>query len=333
VLQRLYEDLIEKGETFINLDENNILTAKIFRAPREPTEVFEYNVPILRYDRISQMKIPWDISLNYLLSRIDGISHIKNIASRKPAIDIECVRRCLGTLLFYDCVVITDTVRLTNIYQLQKSVHSMITDSGVMTEIQSFCCVNSEEPPSLRNIARFLLKLRPGKTLSQVLISLGIDCLHGINVRRLIAVAQDLKIIARLHEYPVYKFKYKPETTVSPTRNTSVRVEQSESSHDLQRMLSTANRPAQGGASTSCKEPTTSTSTTLTSIRNRKVFRRDLAGVGNTDTATLPELNVIDVATALCSLKGDDCLDSICCALDISPSDILDTHKYYIMYK
>lgn len=333
MLQRLYEDLIEKGETFINLDESNILTAKIFRAPKEPNEIFEYNVPILRYDRISRMKIPWDISLNYLLSRIDGISHIKNIASRKPAIDIECVRRCLRTLLFYDCVVITDTVRLTNIYQLQKSVHSMITDSGVMTEIQSFCCVNSEEPPSLRNIARFLLKLRPGKTLSQVLISLGMDCLRGINVRRLIAVAQDFNIITRLHEYPVYKFKYKPETITSPTSNKSVRVEKSESTHDLQKMLSSANRPAQGAAlaSTSCKEP--SASTTLTSIRNRKILRRDLTGAGNTDNATLPELNVIDVATAICSLKGDDCLDSICCALDINPSDILDTHKYYIMYK
>lgn len=335
VLKKLYEDLIEKGETFINLDESNVLTAKVFEAPKEPTEIFDYNVPILRYDRISDLNIPWDISLNYLLSRIDGVSHIKKIASRKPAIDIDCVKRCLRTLLFYDCVVISDTIQFTNVYQLQKAVHSIITDVKVMTSIQAFCCINPEDPPNITDIIKFLLKFRPGKQLSQVLISAGVDVLQGLDVRRLIAIAQDFKIITRLHEYPVYMFEHKQDKVIPPAA--PPRIEKIDSSNDLQKLLgnishraSQLNLGAAYSVTNTSKE--TSGAANLNAIKYKKVPRRDVVP-GQAEAPLSSDAASVDVSAALRSLKGDICLDSICCTYEISPAEILEFHKYYIIYK
>lgn len=347
VLKKLYEDLIEKGETFINLDESNVLTAKIFEAPKEPTEIFDYNVPILRYDRISDLNIPWDISLNYLLSRIDGVSHIKKIASRKPAIDIDCVKRCLRTLLFYDCVVISDAIQFTNIYQLQKAVHSIITDTSTMISIQAFCCIDPEDPPNITDIIRFLLKFRPGKHLSQVLISAGVDLLRGLDVRRLIAIAQDFKIITRLHEYPVYIFEQKQDIVRVATPAVSglglgqsagpSRMESSESTTDVQKLLGNPNHKASQlhlgapiSGTASCKE--TNGTANLNAIKNRKMPRRDIIA-GQVDANASTDAVTVDVSAALRALNGDVCLDSICCTYDIAPAEILEFHKYYIIYK
>ena len=315
MLKRLYEDLITTGETFIDLDESNVLTAKIFEAPKEPREIFDYNVPVLRYGRISQLNIPWDISLNYLLGRIDGVSHIKKIASKKPPIDIECVRRCLRTLLFYDCVIISDVINLSNVYQLQRAAMNIIGDTSIMTDIQSFCCVDTEAPPNINNIIRFLLKFRPGKQLGHILISAGVDLLSGIDIKRLLSIAQDFKLITRLHEYPVYMFKQRIEGNVCGG-----------SGNDSKNIAS-----AFKGSSSSqmCVNPVAAP--LINAIKNRKLSRQsDILSTGHFDAA---DGSAPDLSAVLCSLKGDMSLDSICCAYDIAPSEIIESQEYHIVYK
>ena len=328
VLKNLFEDLTEKGETFINLDESNILTAKIYRAPLEPIEIFEYNVPILRYDKISQINIPWDISLNYLLGRIDGISHIRKIASRKPLVDIECVKRCLRTLIFYDCVVISDVVQFTNVYQLQKNIQPLINDISILQRIQSFCCVNQQEPPDLGNIVRFLLKFRPGKQLSEVLVSAGVELLYGIDVRRLIAIAQDCNIISRLHEYPVYILRQEQDKSSSNTF--PLQIQQTDSTADIQRLLNNGTTRLQPPTSGRVTSKDLTATSNLNAIKNRNLLRRS---IGQSSVNASSEIGSTDLSSVLCSLKGSVCLDAVCCALEISPSEILESSKYYIIYK
>lgn len=327
-MKNLFEDLTEKGETFINLDESNILTAKIYRAPQEPIEIFEYNVPLLRYHKISQINIPWDISLNYLLGRIDGISHIRKIASRKPIVDIECVKRCLRTLIFYDCVVISDVVQFTNVYQLQKNIQPLISDISILQRIQSFCCVNQQEPPDLGNIVRFLLKFRPGIQLSEVLLSAGVELLYGIDVRRLIAIAQDCNIISRLHEYPVYILRQEQDKSSSNTF--PLQIQQTDSTADIQRLLNNGTTRLQPPTSGRVTSKDLTATSNLNAIKNRNLLRRS---IGQSSVNASSEIGSTGLSSVLCSLKGSVCLDAVCCALEISPSEILESSKYYIIYK
>ena len=356
ILKRLYEDLTSKGESFIYLNESNVLTAKIFEAPKEPIDIFEHNVPILRYGRISQLNIPWDISLNYILNRIDGVSHIKKIASRKPPIDIECVKRCLRTLLFYDCVIISDAIQLSNVYQLTHTVQSVISDNSIMQEIQKFCCVDPEAPPGIHNIIKFLLKFRPGKQLSHILISIGVDSVTGIDIRRLIAIAQDYKIITRLHEYPVYLFKQQQQLqlqqgdcfhSVSDVKchtglNSILMCSEGNQLPSNSNNISPSHTQAQTGIMSLAPYPNSnpnipikeaSSIQQINSMKNKKINK----GTNSTSTRN-PDLGnnstaLKDLSIVLRNLKGTVCLDSICCFYEISPTEILESQKYYIVYK
>jgi hypothetical protein len=320
---------VNKGETFINLNESNILTGKIFKVPKQPIEIYDYNVPILRYDRITQLSIPWDISLNHLLCRIDGISSAKKLASRLPPIDIECVKLCLRTLVFYDCVIISDMIQLSNMYQLQSSAQVTLCDDIIMMKIQSFCSSNSEMLPNLFNLKKFLLKFRPGKPLSQVIISAGVELLVGIDIRRLIAIAQDYKVIKRLHEYPIYM--YQQEKGDDMETDSNFPYDNSESNKEV------INHKLSAPQSSIFAD--TNIHPSSTAIKARKLNQnRKSELVSNSYLETIAEnhiqeTNVSKVATVLSNLKGDLCLDCICCTYGISPTEILDSNKFYMVYK
>lgn len=324
VLKTLYEDLVNKGETFINLNESNILTAKIFKVPKQPIEIYDYNVPVLRYDRITQLNIPWDISLNYLLCRIDGVSSAKKLASRLPPIDMECVKLCLRTLLFYDCVIISDMIQLSNIYQLQSSAQLTLCDDIIMMKIQSFCSSNSEILPKLFNLKKFLLKFRPGKPLSQVIVSAGVEALIGIDIRRLIAVAQDFNVIKRLHEYPVYTYQKSQESC------NDIKTDSNSSYNTLD-----SNKLSIPQSSPFADVNNISSSSVM---KSRRINQRRSEVVSNGHLETIAENHTQDTSTSkissvLTNLKGNLCLDCICCAHGISPTEILDSNKFYIVYK
>lgn len=357
ILQRLFIDLTEKGETFINLDDSNILTAKIFVSPKQPLEIYDYNVPMLIYDRISQLNIPWDISLNYLLNRIDGINHIKKIASTIPPIDIDCVKRCLRTLLFYDCVMITDVVQFSNIYQLQNPIKKIISDNNIMIKIQHFCCVNLNFLPSITNVLKILLKFQPGKQLCQILISSGVELLVGIDIRRLIAIAQNCKILARLHEYPIHMFKQNNINIRNENNN-----KDSNDHHIFQQK--THNIESDSNTTSVLQNESVISPTTPSVIKNAKMNRRsELASTGhsenlkilnnasnlsnsnnstsasyiytanNSSNSSTSNNDRLNIDSFLCNLDGNICLDSICCTYNIQPVTILKSQKFHIIYK
>jgi hypothetical protein len=330
VLKILYEDLVNKGETFINLNESNILTAKIFKVPKQPIEIYDYNVPVLRYDRITQLNIPWDISLNYLLCRIDGVSSAKKLASRLPPIDMECVKLCLRTLLFYDCVIISDMIQLSNIYQLQSSAQVTLCDDIIMMKIQSFCSSNSEILPNLFNLKKFLLKFRPGKPLSQVIISAGVEVLVGIDIRRLIAIAQDYNVIKRLHEYPVYMYQKTQESC------NDIKTDSNPPYNTLDSNKETVNHKLSIPQSSLFADANVHPSSSV--MKSRRINQRRSEVVSNGHLETIAENHTQETSTSkissvLTNLKGDLCLDCICCAHGISSTEILDSNKFYIVYK
>jgi len=236
ILQRLYVDLVSRGETFLPLDESNVVAGKVFETPRRPLEIPDYRVPVLRFSKMAQINVPWDISLNFVLNRIDGVSYVRKIASKRPAVDMECVRRCLRTLIYYDCVILADIVQLSNVYVLEgrhrhhhgggrgrgrgrgstggKPIWETVAGPGgsdVLRDVVEFASVGLPDGVSAEQLAQrsasvtnFLFKFRGAKQLGQVLLSCGPGALVGMDLRRLMAVVQDRGLLRRLHEYPVY---------------------------------------------------------------------------------------------------------------------------------
>jgi hypothetical protein len=397
VLQRLYTDVSTKGETFIPLDENNVLAAKVFESPQPPLEIPDYRVPVIRFSRVAQINIPWDISLNYVLSRIDGVSHVKKIAAKRPAIDIECVRRCLRALLFYDCIVISDIVQLSNIYALQRqhqrplsmspdinhsdgSLRSCTdlggnifgtpsdpTGSKLMQEIFEFssttagnCRIDSpgggggqdghasrgkvgdDRARQVADVTKLLLKFRAGKQLGQVLLSSGVDALVGLDLRRLLAIAQDKGLLRRLHEYPVYicrppdgshnghsagpEYDTNNRSGTAGTGGTRPMPSSLHGAHDL--VATSASGDGEFGAVDGGRSSTAGRGQGGTEVG---VTHADQSLGGSDHTGVVRNIDITSARFLAQHFDGNRCLDALCCEYGLSSADILDKPDVFLV--
>ena len=141
ILKDLYESVIEHGEAFVEIDPANILAVKLFESPVPPRKLEEFEVPVLLYDRQLTSNLPWDVSLQHILPKIDGVSCIKVIA-HETDMDVATVIMALRILLFYGCIIITSVFRFSNVYQLlPDAARRMLSDSALLHEIEEFSLV------------------------------------------------------------------------------------------------------------------------------------------------------------------------------------------------
>lgn len=149
ILPHLFCSLHAHGEAFLQLDAHNILALKPFRSiSPQPRALADHEVPMLRFDASFMSNLPWDISLQHLLPSVDGVRCVKGIA-REAEMDIDCVRRSLRTLLFYDCAVLVDIFRFSNVYQQCPGAAAALSiDSADMAEMEDFCAVGAPDVPS-----------------------------------------------------------------------------------------------------------------------------------------------------------------------------------------
>jgi len=159
------------------------------------------------------------MTLRHLLRYIDGVSHVKKIASAKRdsagdvtgninsrddiGMDIECVKRALRVLSFYKCVIISDILQFSNVYQLSTNARWLLRDEGVLKEMRDFCSISGKTVMSTKAIAKLLLLCQPGRDLKCILKkSLELELELDLDLRRLLAIAQEKGVLHRKHEFP-----------------------------------------------------------------------------------------------------------------------------------
>lgn len=172
----MYESFRDGCEAFIYLTEaKRYLAFKLYKSPVQVSYVRDYDVPIFRYDRINLSSIPWDISFQHLVHRIDGLSHVKKI-SKDADMDPDFVKRSLSLLAFYDVVVIADVFKFTNVYKLDyEELSDLMSDPAGLFAMQEFCTVDStvaSDHPTLDQILKFVFKLRPGWSIRDILLEI-----------------------------------------------------------------------------------------------------------------------------------------------------------------
>jgi hypothetical protein len=141
ILKDLYESVMTNGEAFVEIDPANYLAFKLFEAPAQPRKLGEYEVPMLLYDRELTASLPWDVSLQHVLPKINGISSIKNIAQESD-MDIVTVSMALRILLFYRCIIMTSVFRFNNVYQLlPDAARRLLHDSSILQDMEEFALV------------------------------------------------------------------------------------------------------------------------------------------------------------------------------------------------
>merc|ERR1711991_1136135 len=196
ILESLYQQLISSGEVFIELDEANVITLKLYKQPTKLIRLNAMNVPVFIVNTSTINYMPWDLSLYHVIPLIDGIRSIESIAVH-AGMEIECVLKCIRMLLFYNCIFLTDIFKFSNVYQCIKVLHP-IRDKEVIDEIVSFC--STAVTPKRRMIVVILLmSVKPKLPLKEIIIG---ECfqldLEGINIHRLLAIAQHKGIVSKI---------------------------------------------------------------------------------------------------------------------------------------
>lgn len=218
-MENIYTDLITKAFSFLPIctEPPSFLSIKLFRNPVFPRLIEDHEVPMFRQDRIALNQLPWDISFQHLILHIDGINHVRRIVEDAD-MDMGFVKRSLALLEYYGAIVVSDIFRFSNVYKLNgDSGMSNLMDASIIADMTDFAFTpdisrgRQEGPPSPRNLINFLLKLQPGVTVGQALLSFASihqqsppNFLRNLDISRLIAFAQVSGIIKRVHEFPIY---------------------------------------------------------------------------------------------------------------------------------
>jgi len=141
VLKDLFESVLTNGEAFVEVDPANYLAFKLHEAPVQPRKLGEYEVPMLLYDRELTASLPWDVSLQHVLPKIDGIRSIKSIAQESD-MDIVTVSMALRILLFYRCIIMTSVFRFNNVFQLlPDAARRLLQDAAILQDMEEFSLV------------------------------------------------------------------------------------------------------------------------------------------------------------------------------------------------
>jgi hypothetical protein len=207
--------LINYGETYIEIDESTILTAKLFHLCKEPRIIESYEVPLLLVDPYSLGTVEWDITIRHVIQFINGDNSVVEISNCYPGIDIDITKQALRSLLYYKCILITDKLRFSNIYHLthfgevltstcreERDPSIISNNKNTLVKLAEFSKINSNSDISIQNCADILSSFTNPTNLASVVISYQTHLKH-LDLHKFMSFAQYHNIVQRIHEYPI----------------------------------------------------------------------------------------------------------------------------------
>jgi len=98
---------------------DSYLAVKLYQQPllQSYHRIEDYDVPIFRNHFIDLSSLSWDISYQYIILHIDGLSNVKQITS-EVNMDSSAIRRCLSLLLFHQQIILADMFKFSNVYKV-----------------------------------------------------------------------------------------------------------------------------------------------------------------------------------------------------------------------
>ena len=122
---------------------NECIHLRVIPLFANPSEINQYDVPIPTRNikqvlASSKNEEEWDLTLQQVIPLINGISSVRQIAS-KAAVHIELVKRSLRHLLYFDCIKMIDVFQYSNMYRIasQEQLLQLLKNPNVQQECAS----------------------------------------------------------------------------------------------------------------------------------------------------------------------------------------------------
>jgi hypothetical protein len=177
------------------------INLKLFPTYSNPKDINDWDVPVTLLDLRKRVTGNWDLTMCKVLPFIDGINHVKRIAQLADA-DLELTRQCIEHLLYYRCIITTDTFQFTNMYTVRPSIAVMAEDEVIMVECAFYVTKPGYSLPSWPKLLSLYSSLRPALTVNDWIDENDVDAL-GIDIRRFVSFGVIKGFLRRVHRFPV----------------------------------------------------------------------------------------------------------------------------------
>ncbi|ROW14214.1 hypothetical protein VPNG_04260 [Cytospora leucostoma] len=129
LLEIIKEDLNNYGECMIPVDDANTINMKLFPHHRAPPEVRGWHVPVAKMKFSEVVDPTWDLTLQKVIARIDGVSDVRRIAFNAD-VSLELTKLALRHLLYYDTVLLLDMFFFGSCYAPRPGIHDFVANDS-----------------------------------------------------------------------------------------------------------------------------------------------------------------------------------------------------------
>ncbi|KAI6783361.1 Nitrogen permease regulator-like protein [Emericellopsis cladophorae] len=207
LLEIVKEDLNNYGECMIPVDEANTLNMKLFPHHPNPPVVKGWHVPVSKTKFSDIMDPTWDLTLQKVISHIDGVSDVRRIA-HAASVSLDLAKTALRHLLYYDTILLLDMFFFGACYASRPGIHDFVSNVDDMVEECAGYVSHAGRRPSNFHLIRLMTSFVPGKTVLEWLWAhheAGFEVLRYIDVRRFVQFGLIKGCLYRVHKHVVSK--------------------------------------------------------------------------------------------------------------------------------
>ncbi|KAL6889430.1 nitrogen permease regulator 2 [Trichoderma longibrachiatum] len=207
LLEIVKEDLNNYGECMIPVDEANIINMKLFPHHATPPVVKGWHVPVARTKFPEIVDPTWDITLQKVVAKIDGVADVRRIA-HEACVSLDLAKIAIRHLLYYDTILLLDIFFFSSCYAPRPGIHDFIRNvDGIVDECAGYVS-HGRARVSNYLLIRFMASFSPGKSIKEWIMNHrdnGFELMSYIDIRRFVQFGVIKGCLYRVHKYVVSK--------------------------------------------------------------------------------------------------------------------------------
>ncbi|KAM0460125.1 hypothetical protein ACHAPV_000375 [Trichoderma viride] len=207
LLEIVKEDLNNYGECMIPVDEASTINMKLFPHHTNPPAVQGWHVPVAKTKFNDIIDPTWDITLQKVVAKIDGVSDVRRIA-HEASVSLDLAKIAIRHLLYYDTIILLDIFFFGSCYASRPGIHDFIRNlDGIVDECASYVS-HGRARVSNYLLIRFMAAFAPGKSVKEWIYihrEMGFELMSYIDIRRFVQFGVIKGCLYRVHKYVVSK--------------------------------------------------------------------------------------------------------------------------------
>ncbi len=188
-------------------DEANTINMKLFPHHATPPPVKGWHVPVAKTKFADIIDPTWDLTLQRVIEKIDGVSDVRRIA-HEASVSLELAKTALRHLLYYDTILLLDIFFFGSCYAARPGIHDFVENvDGMVDECAGYVSHGAARVSNFM-LVKLMMSFSPGKSVKEWLMThqdAGFNVIDYVDIRRFVQFGVIKGCLYRVHKYVVSK--------------------------------------------------------------------------------------------------------------------------------